>query len=105
MSAVMRREVERKIAEALINEGIAAGYSIMVNNGEECTDPSTDVNVVLEAMFSVDEEHLVFYKEGKRVGWVFFVYGNGGWDVICDYSTNLDPIMTEANKLSDHYSG
>lgn len=107
MSVKMRQEVERKIAEALIQQSLDAGYHISVNNGgdEDEIKPSHDKKKILDAMFATDEEHLIFYnEEGKRVGWVYFVYGNSGWDVISDYTTNLDHVMSEANKVSDHYA-
>jgi hypothetical protein len=103
----MRQEVERKIASALIQEALDAGYHISVNNGGDKDEiqPSTKKDVILNAMFATDEEHLLFYnEEGKKVGWVWFVYGNDGYDVISDYTTNLEHIMTEANKISEHYS-
>jgi hypothetical protein len=106
MSVEMRQEVERKIAAALITQSLAAGYRLTIDNGggEEFA-PSTDAEHILREMFATDEEHLLFYnEEGKKVGWVYFVYGNDGWDVISDYSTNLEPVMTEANKISEYYS-
>lgn len=103
--------IEQRICRALINEAIAAGYFISVDNGEEIVlHKSQDTAKILEEMFSVDEERLRFFTKNEdgtfeRRGWVFLVYGNDGWDVICDYTvgdrTNLEHIMTEANKLSD----
>jgi hypothetical protein len=37
-------------------------------------------------------------------GWVLFIYGNDGWDVISDYTCNLEPIMGPANELSEQHS-
>lgn len=106
MSIVMRQEVERKIATALIAEGLKAGYSISVNNGgdEDEIPPSNNIDVILEAMFATDDEYLNFYKDGKLSGCVWLVYTNDGWDVITDYSARLESIMGEANKISDHYA-
>ena len=105
MSATMRRIVEREIAAALIADGLAAGYAIAVNNGgdEDELPPSTDAEAILAAMFATDDEHLHFYKDGKRAGWVWFVYGNDGWDVISDYSTRLEHVMAGAQKVSARY--
>lgn len=100
----MRQKLERKIARALILQGLAAGYAIVVDNGEEETPPLDSVTKILKAMFATDEEHLRFFKDGKYIGWVFFVYGNDGWDVINDYTINLEPIMTGANRISDQYA-
>lgn len=108
MSVKMRQEVERKIAEAVIDEALKQGYRLNVENGGdkfELPEPTTDRDKILEVMFATDDEHLFFYKEGKKsVGWVWFIYGNSGWDVISDHSTNLASIMGPADKISDHYS-
>lgn len=104
MTVKMRQHVERMIARRLINDGLNAGYTISVNNGEDQTDPMDRLKLVLDEMFQTDEEHLVFHKDGKQVGWVYFVYGNGGWDVISDYTTNLEHIMRGAESLSDKFS-
>jgi len=104
-----RQEMERRIARKVIEEGKKLGYSFNVNNGgdeNELPQPSRTTKTVLDAMFATDDEHLLFYKDGKRVGWVWFIYGNGngGLDVISDYTTNLDPVMPEVNKLVDSYN-
>ncbi len=104
MSVKMRQIMERRIASVLIRDALAAGYTISVYDGEETTlKQSTSRKDILAAMFSVDEEFLFFYKDGKRVGWVQFVLGNSGWDVISDYTTNLEHIMTGATKMSEKY--
>lgn len=104
MSVKMRQEVERKIATAVITDALKVGYIISVDNGEEETQPTSNPNSILKAMFTTDEDTLHLWKAGKRFGWVVFIYGNDGWDVISDYSTNLEPIMKNASKISEHYS-
>lgn len=98
---VKRQKVERTICSVLIREAVKAGYRLSVYNGEEfVTGQTTDRLELLKAMFSVDEEHLYFYKDWKRVGWVFLVYGNDGWDAINDYTTNLDHLFVEGGRLN-----
>jgi hypothetical protein len=107
MSVTMRQEVERKIAAAFIETVLAKPYlSISVHDGEELVlRRSRDKSAILAAMFSVDEEKLYVCADGiGSIGWAFFVYGNDGWDVISDYTTNLQEFMGEADKISDHYS-
>jgi hypothetical protein len=54
-----------------------------------------------------DDDRLFVYKvdgpKGRRdwFGWVFFVYGNDGYDVISDYTTNLESSLTATNKLAE----
>jgi hypothetical protein len=105
MNVEKRIRIEKKIASRLVADAIAAGYSLSVNNGEEVViRQSRDKAAILAEMFSVDMEHLIYHKDGVRQGWVYLVYGNGGWDVICDYTTNLDPVLVGANALADKLS-
>lgn len=118
-SVAMRQEVERKIARAFIRSALKAGYSISVFDCEEFTlRRSTDEKAILGAMFTTDDDRLYVHIRGSKIdsewerdphkitsyfGWVWFVYGNSGWDVISDYTTNLEPLMADANKVSDRY--
>jgi hypothetical protein len=100
------REIERRIARALVTDAIAAGYGIRVPDTNENTPDGavtlTDVDAVLGEMFHADDDRVYMIKDGNTVGWVLFVYGNDGWDVICDYTTNLEPIMGTAKAMSDN---
>jgi len=106
MTVAMRQEIERKIVTQIITDALAKGYTLGVNDGEEitlerCNDPET----ILKALFTTDDDWLLVYAaDGKRIGWVRLIYGNDGYDVVNDHTTNLADIMTEADKLSDHYS-
>src|SRR5205085_154139 len=81
---VKRRKMERAICSALVKAGLEADYGIGVYNGEETViKNSTSYKAIMAELFSVDEETLLFWKDGKKAGHVFLVYGNDGWDVIC----------------------
>lgn len=97
-------ELEMKVAVEAVKGLIAAGYTVSVDNGEEEFKHTNSVEEVTKELFECDEEHLVVYKEGKRSGWVFLVWGNGAC-VICDYSTNLEAALKKANELADYYCG
>jgi len=102
-----RQNLERKIARVICADALKAGYALNLNNGgdtHELAEPTTDLETVLAAMFQTDQEHVLVYRDGKQIGWVFFVYGNDGWDVVNDYTTNLEPIMGRANKIADAHS-
>lgn len=96
MTVETRQKIEKRIARAVIKNAIGAGYALAVDNGEETTKPSTNASAVLKAMFATDEEHLIIYRTTngfESIGWVFLVYGNDGWDVISDYTVNLENII------------
>ena len=78
-----------KVAEALLK----AGYKLGVNDGEETTVKNSDsLEKISKALFTTDQDHLLVYKDGKKFGWVFLVWGNVE-DVVTDYTTNLDEII------------
>lgn len=111
MSVVMRQEVERKIAKAAIKQLLADGYALGVFNGETVTiHHSRNAKAIEKEMFTTDEDHLFVYSKDDNDeivtprAWVKFVYGNSGYDVICDYTRKLEPSLTEAQKISDHYA-
>ena len=123
MSAVAARQrVERSIVRRVILDALRAGYTLSVFDGEEVTlTQSTSARAVLAAPFTTDEDWLLFSRPGDsalrlttsaffrpsinaREGWVRFVYGNAGYDVISDYTTNLEDVLKGANALTDRYS-
>jgi len=101
----MRQEVERKIATAFVKAAVNVGYAITVDYGDGESKHLTSAKAILAAMFQGDEDRVYLYNDthGKSIGWVRFIYGNGGWDVISDYSVNLEYLMDEAKAISKHY--
>lgn len=68
---------------------------------EGCS-PTRDLGTIMEAIGACDDEWLnLFDKDGCHLGQVYLVYGNDGYDVICDYHINLEPGLKDANALSD----
>jgi len=100
-----RQRIEKEIASIVVHDAIAAGFTLSVVNGgddyeiENCGDAVK----ILETMFLTDDERLYFVRDGKNVGWVYFVYGEEGWDVICDYTVNLEEHLKRASELSEEY--
>jgi hypothetical protein len=110
MNLERRIQLEKRIARRVVRDLLAAGYVITVNNGgDENEIPySQDYSEIIKAMFATDEEHLITripYEFGGTVrikeSFVFFVYGNDGWDVVNDYGTSLEPVMEPINRWCD----
>jgi hypothetical protein len=88
-----RRQTERIIVRSILTKAKREGYAISLDNGEEIIKLSPlTVKAMIEECFSVDDEALLLEKDGKK-GWVRLVYGNTGFDVICDYSPRLDDFL------------
>lgn len=102
-----QRALEIAIARKTIDVLLAMGYKISVNDGEEVTvNRSRDRDKILAAMFTTDEDALLVHLSGDAkndgpFGWVRFIYGNDGWDVINDYTTNLEQVLKPVNELAD----
>ena len=95
------QEIEKQIARKVIDDALAAGYTIDVFDGEEFPlKNSTDAEQILAAMFSTDDDRL-FLNRGGKTAWVWFIYGNSGWDVISDYNVSLEEVLKGAMKLAD----
>ena len=105
--------VEKDIAKRTVKALTAAQFVLGVSNGEDTYSfppysPHVGfqayVDSILDKMGETDEELLeVFTQEDhtRRVGWVWFVYGNDGWDVISDYSLNLEDVLKPVNDYAD----
>lgn len=99
-----RITVERSIVERVVDALLAAGHLLNVDNGEDVTTTTVDRDYILRSLFQTDDEHLISYKHGRIDAWVRFVYGNGGFDVISDYTTNLEPIIAPIMSYADSLS-
>ena len=100
----IERKMEQAIAKATIKALIDADYFVTVNDGEEETvKRSRDADAIFAAMFTTDEDYLIATKKNPMQGraWVRFIYGNSGWDVINDYTTNLEDVLKPVMELAD----
>lgn len=99
---ILRKLMERAIVRRLVTDVLAhpLGYTISLHDGEDwALRGSRNLNEIMGTIMSVDEETLRI----DGVGRIFLVYGNDGWDVICDHSVNaqMGVLLAGANDLSD----
>ena len=83
-----------------------------VNDGEDTTvHCSRDRDEIIAALFSTDEDYLYIHRPGgvyvPHIGWIRLIYGNNGWDVVSDYTVDLDdwlaPITALAERLETEH--
>lgn len=96
--------LEQRIVKHTVKALLTAGYALSVFDGENDSVVTTENTILIDALMETDEDFLNVYKDGKRIGWVRFVYGNDGYDVICDYTVNLEDALAETNKLAESLS-
>jgi hypothetical protein len=101
-----RINVEQQIVIKTVQTLLAAGYQLNVFNGgdePELPTDSSDLATVTAAMMETDDEKLAVSQDGHNAGWVYFVYGNSGWDVISDYTTNLEDVLQPVIAFADTF--
>jgi len=103
MNVEQRMKIEKQIARKVLACLIDAGCNLTVNDGEGIVVSGTTSEAnALYAMFSTDEDIISAYREdGVFQGFVHFVYGNDGYDVISDHSVSLSEILAPATALAE----
>lgn len=99
MNVQQRQEIERRIIQRIVRDALDAGFQITVDDGgdESSVRRSTDEAAIMATVMLTDEDFLYFSKPGEPLqGWVRLIYGNDGWDVVNDYTTNLEPLLAGA---------
>jgi len=79
---------ERFIVKQIVGRALDKGYLLSVFDGEEFpVRYSDDAEAVMAEMGHCDEEWLQLSNaDRKRIGMIFFVYGNDPEEVVCDYT-------------------
>ena len=92
----IRQRIEREIVRKVIEDALACQFWLGIDNGDSVDETRyNDADACMEDMMATDEDRLYIYpnQHGAHIGWIYFVYGNDGYDVISDYTTNLSPLM------------
>lgn len=122
-SVKMRWYINKLVVRRVVRDLLKAGYALNIDNGGdgyELPRPSTSKKEILDAMFATDDEHLAVYEKyesrnqltpdapptirWRKLGWVYFIYCNSGYDVISDHTVNLDAVLQGANKLAERWA-
>ena len=102
--------IERAIIRRAVRDILAArdgAYCISVYDGEEYpVKRSRDLDQIMADIGQCDEETIVVRhvgEKGTKVGSIYLVYGNDGWDVIADHTDSplMGELLAEANRLAD----
>jgi hypothetical protein len=98
-----RVSIERRIVKRTVADLLAAGFELAVYDGEVLHKRTTDAAKLHKDLLETDEDYLFVYKAGEkeRFGYVYFVYGNDGYDVISDYTVNLEDALKGVNEFAN----
>lgn len=107
-----RQCVEREIVRRVVRAMLGAGYLLGVDSGGDEPDlyRCADEAQIMEAAFAVDDCRLmVQHSDPKAVkencGWVRFVFGNSGYDVLSNYTVNHETLLKPINEYADTLVG
>ena len=107
VSTKARQALERRVVRAACEELIAQGCAISLSYGEGDYGvvKAVTADAVLNAMHACDEEWLIVWQRNPdgytRLGSVYLVYGNDGYDVIADLTVVVDEMLPNTNALID----
>lgn len=99
-----RQDLERRIIDETVKMLLSRGFVIRVFDGDEfVTGRTTDPGLIQKKIMTTDEDYLFIYRahEKERIGFVYCVYGNDGYDVLSDYSDFLGPMI---EPITEKYS-
>lgn len=103
-----RQRLERAIVRRVVKDALAAGYVLDVDDGGEelAVWGATTRKAAIDALMNTDEDRLILRRLNAagaltEKGWVRFVYGNDGWDVINDYSVNIELVLAGAEAMAE----
>jgi hypothetical protein len=102
MNVADRIKIERDVVLHLIHTMAKHGWNVgKVWDGEEDVYCKNEQEA-MDAAFAVDESTLCFYNTKSMLTHsVFLVFGNDGWDVICDYNYSADD-SDNFNSIMEH---
>lgn len=92
-----RARMELQIVRRVIRNLHAAGFKLREREDNRVLGERE----LIELLFDLDEAYVDAYKNGRRTGWVRFVFGNDGWDVLSDYSLGIEKTLTATLGLID----
>lgn len=84
-------EIEMRIARRIVREALKAGYNVSVVDGEELVvERSTKQRAIMAALRTTDYDYLHINQidDGRRIGFVMLVWGEGE-DVVADHSDTM----------------
>lgn len=98
-------QVERQIAECIVNTVLAAGHCLTVyDGGEDVVSRSQDFAAIMASLGSTESDVLRAYDlGGKRLGWVSLIWGNG-CDLISDSGGKvMEALLLPAETLANTF--
>ena len=98
-----RARIELKLVNALIRRAKEFKYDFFIYE-EDTIDSlvATSPKEFKTELFNLDDATLIVIREDNiQMGWIKLVFGNDGYDLISDYTTNLEDFLKPINEYAD----
>ena len=101
-----KKDMEAAIVRNAVHELLDHGFTLSVDNGGDDyeIDRSIDAEAIIAQLMNTDEDRLLARTNDIIKGWVHFVYGNDGHDVICDMTVSLEPYLPDTLAIAEGYA-
>jgi hypothetical protein len=100
-----RAYIELQIVNALITAAAEADYTLRIDELDEDDMQSYYGGDFRTALFDLDDAHVSVLAGTRRIGWVYFVFGNDGYDCVSDYSVRLGEFLKPVDAVADKWGG
>lgn len=95
-----RALLELEVVHGIIDAAAKRGFHFRVEGEKLTTSPEE----LIWQLFDLDDATLLVFDEGsKEIGWISLVFGNDGYDLISDYSTNLESFLAPVNEMASFW--
>lgn len=96
-------KLEEIIVRSCVHELLEHGFLLSVDHGGDDYEinRSSDGEAVFAKLMKQPEERLMAIENDNIFGWIHFVYGNSGYDVICDMTVSLESYTVKTQALCE----
>jgi hypothetical protein len=100
-----RDVIERRVVSKLVKDALQSGYRLAVDDGKKISEKYVKYQEVMQRLFKAGNEFLVYFNEQEQfIGWVNLIHdGSNGYDVITNYTKNVEPAVLPAQKLAERF--
>lgn len=99
-----RALIELQVVDALIKAAKDASYRLEIDASKLSLPRRVSDDTFKLALFDLDGDCIVVVdRTPQSLGWIRLVFGNNGWDLISDYSTNLETFLEPVQAVADFW--
>ena len=97
------RKIEEQVTRKLLSTANDAGWPCVGYDYGDGFEGDSDYESIVSMCLNLDDVHLVFESPDKsKRSWARLVYGNDGWDLICDSSCTPGFEQSVMEKMNEY---